>query len=142
VTDFFHQSTWTNVWDDSRIGDDTTAKYNAASYPIAVRNDAAIKQRWLIKFVSSTSFVVIGETVGQIATGNITADLTPINPLTGLPYFSIDADGWGSGWSTGNCVRFNTVAASAPIWAARCVLSGEATNDADSFSIQVRGDAD
>jgi hypothetical protein len=92
--------------------------------------------------VSSTSFVVIGETVGQIATGNITADLTPINPLTGLPYFSIDADGWGSGWSTGNCVRFNTVAASAPIWAARCVLSGEATNDADSFSIQVRGDAD
>jgi hypothetical protein len=142
VTDFFHQSTWTNVWDDSRIGDDTTAKYNAASYPIAVRNDAAIKQRWLIKFVSSTTFVVIGETVGQIATGNITADLTPINPLTELPYFSIDADGWGSGWSTGNCVRFNTVAASAPVWSSRCVISGEATNDADSFSIQVRGDAD
>jgi hypothetical protein len=130
------------VWEDSRIGDDTTAKYNDVSFPILVSNEAAIKERWLIKFSSSTTFDVIGETIGQIASGSISVDVQPINPLTGLPYFHMAKDGWGSGWSTGNCVRFNTHAAAAPVWISRCILTGEATETSDEFKLQVRGDAD
>ena len=61
VTDFFHQANWTGVWQDSRIGSDTTAKYNNVAYPIAVSNEGAIKERWRIEFTSSTTFKVVGE---------------------------------------------------------------------------------
>ena len=64
------------------------------------------------------------------------------NSLTGKIMFQLFAEGWGSGWSTGNVIRFNTLAASAPIWVARCIESGQATEQADQFAIQVRGDAD
>ena len=142
IKNFFHQYTWTGVWSNERIGDSTIAKYNDVSFPLAVRNDAAIKERWLIKFATSTTFVVIGEVVGQIAEGDTSSDLNPINPLTGLPYFTMYSGGWGSGWSVGNCIRFNTEAAAEPVWVSRCVVTGEATHEADEFKIQVRGDAD
>ena len=59
-----------------------------------------------------------------------------------MPYFTIDADGWGSGWATGYCLRFNTTAANQDLWIARTTLSGEVTEPNDQFTIQIRGDAD
>ena len=105
-------------------------------------NEGAIKERWRIEFTSSSTFKVVGETIGQIATGTIGNDLLVTNSLTEKAMFELFADGWGSGWSTGNVIRFNTEAASAPIWVARCIESGQATEEADEFAVQVRGDAD
>ena len=137
----FSQSSWTGVWQDTRIGSAPTGQYNEVSYPIQVTNEGATKERWRINFTSSTAFQVIGETLGVVATGTTSADCTPINPKTNKPYFQILAAGWGAGWATGNQLRFNTLAANYPIWLARTVLSGGASLDDDSFRIQIRGDA-
>ncbi len=142
VTNVFDQQTWTNEWANEVIGNTTVANYNTVNYPITVTNKGAITQRWLIKFTSATTYQVIGENVGVIAEGDIYTTCAPENPATAVPYFTIDADGWGSGWATGYCLRFNTTAANQDLWIARTTLSGEVTEPNDQFTIQIRGDAD
>jgi len=131
VHHLFSQRTWTNEWSDERIGDPTTAQYNDLLFPIQIDNKNSIRDRWAIIFTSSTTFQVVGEVSGVIGTGDTSTDCSPINPVTGEPYFTILKDGWGSGWS-----------AHAPIWIARTTINGTATHDDDSFRIEARGDAD
>lgn len=139
VQGLFDQATWTDVWSDERIGAAADASYNDVDYPIAVTSAHTITERWVVEFTSSTAFRLIGETVGQIATGNITADLAPINPRTGQPYFVLDKDGWGGGWAALNALRFNTIGGVAPVWVARTVLPGVAGASPDSFRLRVLG---
>lgn len=141
VPALFDQVSWTSVWSDEQIGSGATAQYNDIDYPIEVLNDGAVTDRWRINFTSSTAFQVISENLGVITTGTTASDCSPTNLLTGKPYFVIRASGWGLGWATGNQLRFNTSAASRPIWIARTVLPG-ATLNGDSFDLQVRGDVD
>ncbi|KMQ75306.1 hypothetical protein [Marinobacter subterrani] len=138
----FHQQAWSGTWSDDLVGNSTTAKYNLVSNPIEITNQGAIKERWAIRFTSSTSFEVIGETVGVVATGNISADLAPTNQATGAPYFTIRSAGWGSGWVSGNTLRFNTDGGQAPFWVARTIVAGRAVEETDQFATQNRGDAD
>lgn len=142
VSEFFDQATWTGVWSDALIGGAAAAGYNDVLYPVEVTNAGAITERWLIQFTNTTTFNVIGEHVGQIFTGTVGADLAPINPAAGVPYFTIQSEGWGGGWSAGNCVRFNTVGALASVWIARTIQQGPATENADAFTVLVRGDVD
>jgi hypothetical protein len=139
---FFQQSFDGSTWTDELVGNSTTAKYNLVSNPIEITNQGAIQERWAIRFTSSTSFEVIGETVGVVATGNVTADLAPTNQATGAPYFTIRADGWGGGWVSGNTLRFNTDGGQAPFWVARTIVAGRAVEETDQFATQNRGDAD
>nr|BDD44431.1 hypothetical protein 7 [Saccharospirillaceae bacterium] len=118
----------------------TTAQYNDIAYPVAIDNRGSVPERWKLKFTSSTAFELYGEERGLVGTGSTAADFSPINPQTGTPYFTIKGDGWGSGWSVGNCVRFDTDAAAAPLWLIRTVLPGEATVDDDELKIELRGD--
>lgn len=141
ATNLFDQQTWTNVWQSTLIGGGATAQYNDVDYPIEVLNNGAITERWRLNFTTTTSFQVIGENMGVIGTGTTGTDLQPVNPLTGLPYFTLRAAGWGSGWSVGNQLRFDTIAAAPPTWLARCVLPGAALTG-DSFDAQLRGDVD
>jgi len=137
----FTQKTWDNVWRDERSGDDTSAKYDDLNYPIMLTNRGSIAQRWAIKFTSSTTFDVISERLGVIASGTTGSDVAPINPATEVPYFTIDSRGWGSGWSSGNVLRFDTSAANAPMWIARTTMQGPVEEPTDDFIIQIRGDA-
>lgn len=141
ATNLFDQQTWTNVWQSTVIGSSATATYNDVDYPVEVLNSAAITERWRLNFTSATAFQVIGENLGVIGTGTTSGDLAPVNPLTGLAYFTLRAAGWGSGWATGNQLRFDTIAAAPPTWLARCVLPGAALTG-DSFDAQLRGDVD
>lgn len=138
----YDQQTWTNVWSDSLIGNDTTAAFNNALYPIAVTNDGAITERWALIFINTTTVRIIGESVGEIAQLPIAGVIAPNNPATGKPYFTIQALGWGGGWATGNVLRFNSVGAGAPLWIARTTAQGAASGQSDKFSVQIRGDAD
>lgn len=141
VTNVFDQQTWTNVWSDALIGNQANAEYDLINYPIEILNESAVTERWRIQFNSTTTFQVFGENLGQIATGNTSTDLAPINPVTGEPYFVMRAAGWGGGWATGNNVRFNTVGAAGPTWVARTILAG-ATLEGDQFDLEARGDVD
>lgn len=141
VSNLFDQATWLGKWADELEGSESTSEYNNILYPIEVVNNGAVTERWRLSFTSSTVFQCIGENAGLIATGTIGQHFGPINPLTGEPYFVIRLGGWGSGWSVGNQLRFNTYAASAPIWLARTILPG-ASLTGDSIDIQLRGDVD
>lgn len=141
VTGVFDQVTFTGVWSDSRIGSNATGEYNTVDYPIEVLNNGAVTERWRINFTSGGAYQVIGENLGVIATGTTAADCAPVNTLTGQTYFILRAAGWGAGWAAQNNLRFNTIGATAPIWAARTVLPG-ATINGDRIDVQLRGDVD
>ena len=138
----FAQSTWNNAWDDTATGAPMSANYNDALYPISVTNKGSIQERWAIVFTDTTNFRIVGETSGQIGTGNINADCAPINPVTNAPYFTVKKEGWGAGWASGNALRFNTIAAMYPIWCIRTVKQSEPTTLSDNFQIMYRGDID
>ncbi len=145
VKNFFSQKVWDNGnpnWTDNRIGDQTTAQYNTINYPVEVTNKGAIYGKWAIIFTSGSAFQMVEEKLGIIATGNTIADAAPLNPETGVPFFTIRADGWGTGWAAGNAIRFNTDGCLAPIWICRTVLAGQGTETNDDFTLQIRGDAD
>ena len=99
-------------------------------------------ERWALVFTGSTSFVIVGEHLGQIGTGNTANDCAPLNPATGTPYFSINKLAFNSGWSAGNAIRLNTVGASAPVWVVRVVQQGTPVLGSDSFTLAFRGDID
>lgn len=138
----FDQQTWNNAWDDTVSGSAAVGTFNATQYPIVVTNRGALTERWAVVFTGNTTFNVIGENVGVIATGSTGADCAPINPATGVPYFTIPAAGWGAGWVQGNAVRFNTIGASFPVWVVRTVQQGPETVPEDQFTILARGDVD
>ena len=138
----FVQQSWNNTWTDEATGSGISANYNDALYPITVTNKGAIQERWALIFTDNTNFRCVGEYSGQIGTGSVNADFAPINPVTGLPYFTVKKEGWGAGWANGNVLRFNTVAANFPVWVIRTVKQSEPTVMSDQFQIMLRGDID
>lgn len=141
--DAFAQETWTNVWSDARIGVPILAQYNDTAHPIVVTNAGAITERWLLLFTNGAEFRLVGEEVGEIITGNTATPLSPVNPATGVPYFSLASGGWGSGWVAGNVLRFNTTGANFPLWVSRTVMqSPAAAPGTDQMTISIRGDID
>ncbi|MCF9045965.1 hypothetical protein [Acinetobacter nectaris] len=141
-TNKFTDSTWNSVFNSVATGSSISANYNDALYPIQVTNKGAIQERWALVFTSTTGFRVIGEYSGQIATGSIDSDCAPINPVTNAPYFVIKATGWGTGWASGNVLRFDTKAATYPIWCIRTVKQSEPSLLSDQFQLMLRGDID
>ena len=138
----FVQQTWNNAWADEATGAGISANYNDALYPITVSNKGAIQERWALIFTDAQSFRCVGEYSGQIGTGSVNIDFAPINPVTGLPYFTVKKEGWGAGWASGNVLRFNTVAANFPVWVIRTVKQSEPNVMSDQFQIMLRGDID
>ena len=143
VSIFFDQATWDSVsYLDAVSGSVAPGTYNDILAPLLVTNKGAVTEKWALRFTNTTTFDIIGEHVGTIASGNITTDTSPLNPATGSPYFTIKGIGWGSGWSVGNVLRFNTVGALFPVWIVRTIQQGPESVINDKFTILVRGDVD
>ncbi|MDM1697088.1 hypothetical protein HX099_10525 [Thiopseudomonas alkaliphila] len=142
---WFTQKTWSTGnpnWSDNPVGDQTTANYNTLNYPPIVTNTGAIAGKWALVFTSTTAFQVVEEKLGIITVGNVSQDCSPINPATNTPYFVIKKEGWGTGWASGNAVRFNTDSCLGPMWVVRSIQAGKGAVKDDHFKLQVRGDAD
>ena len=77
-----------------------------------------------------------------VAIGDINNDCSPINPLTGQAYFTIDYRGWGGGWATGNCLRFNLHSASHPVDLVRAVQPSDPTGQSDCVELLLVGNVD
>jgi len=143
VSVLFDQATWNGTtWADSVSGAAATGTYNDVLAPIVVTNKGAVTERWALVFTNTTSFNIVGEHVGVIGTGSINTELSPLNPATGVPYFTLSVLGWGIGWAVGNILRFNTVGAMTPIWVVRTVQQGPNTGIEHSFTLLSRGDVD
>lgn len=135
----FSQESWTSVWSDVRIGSAVAAQYQQAANPIVVSNQGAATERWAVIFTSATTFRLVGESLGQIATGDTASAFAPVNPATGTPYFTLSQLGWGV-WAAGNVLRFNTTGANAPIWMMRVTKPSASYGTVDSMTVAVRGD--
>lgn len=143
VTDVWDQQSWTGVWSDAQIGSAATGTYNDTLAPIFVTNADAVPERWAVVFTNTTSYYLMGEHVGVIATGSISADLAPINPATDRPYFTLLAIGWGAGWAAGNVLRFNTDAPLRKVVPIRTTQPGPEPSFSDhDFELMIRGDVD
>lgn len=143
VSVLFDQATWNGTtWTDAVSGAAATGTYNDVIAPIAVTNIGAVTERWALVFTNTTSFNIVGEHVGVIGTGSINTTLSPTNPATSAPYFTLDTAGWGIGWSVGNILRFNTIGAMTPVWVVRTVQQGPNTGISHSFTLLSRGDVD
>ncbi len=138
----FAQSTWTSVWQDTVIGTPPLAQYNDVTYPLVVSNLGAYQDRFVLRFTSSTAFGCYGENLGYLGAGNINEDFAPVNSLTGQPYFILDYRGWGGGWSTGNCLRFNLIAACYPVDLVRAVQPSSPTGQDDAVELLFIGNVD
>lgn len=134
----FSQQTWTRAWSDTLIGTSIAARYSGA---ITTNNKGGATDRWACVFTSSTTFNLISERLGQIATGSVGTNFMPLNPMTSEPYFALLATGWGSGWLPGNVLRFNTRAASSPLWLSRLVKPSTAAGTVQA-TLFMRGDVD
>lgn len=119
----FSLQTWARAWADALPSGALAPTGRYTGVP-AVNNAGTITERWALVFRSDSIFDVIGERLGQIATGNIGTDFKPLNPMTNEPYFELQASLWSGGLLPGNAVRFNTVGASAAFDAHRVLAAG------------------
>ena len=140
----FDQATWDGVtFSDVLIGNVATGTYNDVLAPMEVTNAGALTERWVFQFTNATTYRVIGENVGVVvANGDTNTDCAPINPITGLPYFTLRAIGWGGGWAAGNILRRNTVGAMFTYNVIRTVQAGPEAGQDYAFSLLTRGDVD
>ncbi|WP_201570846.1 hypothetical protein [Psychrobacter nivimaris] len=140
----FSQKSWGNGgFSDTLIGDGATSQLQVTNNPIVVTNRDAIEERWALVFTGTTSFRIIGETVGEIGTGSTTTLTAPINPMTGYPYFTIPQAAWGTGWSANNVVRINTAAAKYPIWIGNAIQQHQGSSkDNYDFTIGYHANID
>ena len=118
-----------------------TATYNASGNPIEVSNRGGITERWALRFrAGGTVFDFIGQHLGQIASGSINEDFSPVNLAAGAPYMTVRASGWGSGWVAGNVLFVDTIGAEAPIDVVRCTQPSSPAGIDDSAWLVQRGD--
>ena len=105
--------------------------YDETTYPVILFNDGAVEDTFTITFDSATTFSCSGAAEGSLGTGAIGTDFTPINLNTSQPYFTIDKDGWGGTWTTGDIVTFKTHPSAAGIWIKETVpaLAAAASNN-------------
>lgn len=145
VSRVYDQASWSGTkWFDGVDPEkgEATATYNAKDHAVEVSNLGAITERWAMRIRSDgTTFDLIGQHLGQIASGSINADFSPLNTAAGAPYLTVRAAGWGSGWVPGNVLFVDTIDANFPIDCVRCVQPGSPVGIDDSALLVQRGDA-
>jgi hypothetical protein len=158
VSAVWDQSSWNSTWVDVLVGSAATATLNTIDFPITVTNEGCDTDRWLLRWLTTTSVELISEKRGLIWTGSYTSggsDIAPINPRTrtavpgggwagGVPYMVIPAAANGGGWSAGNVVRINTIGAIADLWMARAIQQSDEPLDdgADGCEVYALGNID
>lgn len=133
-------SAWQNNFGDT--GAVASSAINTTQYPIELTNIGSIAQRWAIVFTSTTAYNVIGESVGNIYSGDTLNDCSPINSFAGAPYFILRKEAFGAGLNPGEAFLFETLAASKPIMVTRSVSPGHSEVVRDNSTLSFRGNKD
>ncbi len=140
----FDQQTWGGVtWSDVTDGNPAPATYNDGAFPVVVTNKGAITERFALRVLTGgTDVEVIGEHVGNLGTFSRNTAIAPINPISGVPYFTLAAAGWGAGWVPGNTLFLPTVGTYYPMAVIRATQPSEAIGTDYAFELTERGDID
>lgn len=137
----YDQASWDGVtWLDGvdPAAGPATGTFNKA---ISVSNRGAITERWALRLrAGGQLFDLIGQHMGQIASGDINEDFSPMNAAAGAPFMTVPAAGWGGAWVAGNVLFIDTIGAEYPIDLARCTQPSSPVGVDDSFWLVQRGD--
>ena len=102
---------------DSWVETSASGTYDETTYPVVPHNDGAEEDTITLTFTAPTTFSAAGTNLGSLGTGFlISADLAPTNPETGVVLFTLDKDGWGGSWLSGDTVVFSLHPAAKAIW--------------------------
>mgnify|MGYP003450794611 FL=1 len=145
VARLFDQITWSGTtWLDYLDGNAAPGTYNATAHPIEVNNRGTITERWALKFRNDgVTFDLIGEHLGQIASGTVNTDFSPPNAQAdNAAYFTLRAAGWGAGWSAGNVVFLHTEGAEMSFGLVRSTMPSSPSALSYSATLAIRGDKD
>lgn len=132
-------TTWYDGVDPSK--GEALGTFSHGQHPVVVANRGAITERWALRLrTDGQTFDLIGQHLGQIASGNINSDFSPVHVAAGAPYMTVPAAGWGGLWVGGNVVFIDTIGAEAAIDCVRCTQPSSPAGMDDSAWIVQRGD--
>lgn len=115
--------------------------YDDTTYPPVPKSIGSVQQDWTLTFTSATTVTIVGDTVGNLGSFNITADIEPIFTALGAPYFRLLVDGWGGTFTTGDTITFTTAPAATPVWCKRVTPAGTAVQTDNYVDLFIQGDA-
>lgn len=140
----FDQQSWDGVtWSDTLVGNSATFSYDFTGHPVELNNRGSVTQRWALKFrADAVTFDLIGEKLGQIASGTVNADFSPENPQSGppgerTPYLTLRSDGWGDGQVPGNVLFIHVQGAEMAFGLVRAIDPG--TPSAVDYNVVLEG---
>ncbi len=115
--------------------------YDETTYPVIVSNIGGIYEDWTITFTSASNFNCSGAGVGAVAVGNINNNYSPTNPDFTQPYFTLNKNGFGGTWDTGNTIQFRTIPAAKGIWFKQVVPAGSVSYSGNNFNFRIVGES-
>jgi len=126
---------------DNWVETSAAGTFDEGGFPLIMNNKSTIEQTWTLTMLNATTFSVVGDTVGSVGSGDITTDFAPNNPNFSLPYFTLEFDGFGGTWATGNTIVFQTHPAAIPIFEVRTVPAGATSYSGNYVNLVFTGEA-
>lgn len=91
--------------------------YDEENHPVACFNDGTLRHDTItFLFTSSSTFSVSGNIIGDLGSGSISYDFSPINPKYGSPWFSLLKNGFGGTFVAGDTITFTIYPATLSFW--------------------------
>lgn len=113
--------------------------YDNVNYPITASNVGCVKETFTLTFTSSTAFTIVGDTLGNVGSGNTMGDVTINNITLGDVMLGIPSGFWTGTWATNDSLIIPTTPAAAPIWGEIDVLPGTTPVALGKFSVWIDG---
>lgn len=111
--------------------------YDETTYPVLLYNVGAVSESWTVTFTSATEFTVTGAVVGNVGSGAIGNNFTPVNGAG--YYFALLSAGWGGTWASGDTITFKTKHAAQGLWMKEVVPEGAASQSDNRVVLNFTG---
>ena len=99
--------------------------FDDTTYPVALGNEGTVEDTIRHTFTNATTFnAILLSTSESLGTGTIGSDFAPVNPDSGTPYETIDANAWGGTWAAADTLDVPTHPPIVPIFWREIVPAG------------------
>ena len=115
--------------------------FDDTGFPVVVDAVGGVEDDWTLTFTSSTQFSIVGTRSGDVGTGTISTETSPVNSAFGEPFFSIDPAAFGGSFAAGDTIQFSTHPAAYPLWYKRVVPAGAGSLGGNKVTVAVDGES-